>query len=120
MKGNNIVVPYRESLLTMILKNSLGGNCRTRMIATISARDKNLSETISTCEFAKRIACIKNVVFKNESVDPQIIISKIRNENAQLKAELGMLKGVDEKDFLDQHDIEDCHKKVDRYVDSND
>lgn len=49
----------------MILKNSLGGNCRTRMIATISARDKNLSETISTCEFAKRIACIKNVVFKN-------------------------------------------------------
>lgn len=90
------------------------------MIATISARDKNLSETISTCEFAKRIACIKNVVFKNESVDPQIIISKIRNENAQLKAELGLLKGADEKDFLDQYDIEDCHKKVDKYIDSSD
>lgn len=65
MRGANIVVPYRDSLLTMILKNSLGGNCKTKMIATISARESDIPETISTCEFAKRIACIKNSVYKN-------------------------------------------------------
>ena len=79
MRGENIVVPYRDSLLTMILKNSLGGNCRTKMIATISAKGRDIPETISTCEFSRRIACIKNSVYKNESVDPQVIITKLRN-----------------------------------------
>lgn len=47
-----------------------------------------------------------------------MIITKLRNENAQLKAELALLKGEDCKDFLDQYDIEDCHKKVDNFISS--
>ena len=116
MRGENVVVPYRDSLLTLILRNSLGGNCKTKMIATISAKEKDVPETISTCEFARRISCIKNNVFKNESVDPQVIITKLRNENSQLRAELALLKGGDDKDYLDQYDIEDCHKKVNDYL----
>ena len=39
-----------------------GGNCQTAMIATMSLETDNLSETLSTCRFAQRVACIKNIV----------------------------------------------------------
>ena len=54
-------VPYRNSMLTMVLKDSLGGNCLTAMIATISAEEGNVWESISTCRFSQRVACISNV-----------------------------------------------------------
>ena len=53
-------VPYRNSLLTMLLRDSLGGNCLTAMIATVSVEERNIMETISTCRFAQRVACISN------------------------------------------------------------
>lgn len=49
-----------------------------------------------------------------------MIITKLRNENAQLKAELALLKGGDDKEFLDQYDIEDCHREVDNYINNAD
>lgn len=82
------------------------------MVATISAKEKDIPESISTCEFAKRIACIKNSVYKNQSVDPQVIITRLRNQNALLKSQLALLKGGEDKGFLDQYDIEDCHKAI--------
>ena len=54
-------VPYRNSLLTMVLRDSLGGNCLTSMIATISPDSMNIHETVSTCRFSQRVACISNV-----------------------------------------------------------
>ena len=54
-------VPYRNSLLTMVLRDSLGGNCLTSMIATISPDAMNIHETVSTCRFSQRVACISNV-----------------------------------------------------------
>ena len=53
-------VPYRNSLLTMVLRDSLGGNCLTAMIATISIEKRNIMETLSTCRFAQRVACVSN------------------------------------------------------------
>ena len=53
-------VPYRNSVLTMLLRDSLGGNCFTAMIATFSAEERNICETFSTCQFAQRVACISN------------------------------------------------------------
>jgi len=55
-------VPYRNSLLTAMLKDSLGGNCATAMLATISADHAALDESIATCRFAQRVAMIKNEV----------------------------------------------------------
>ena len=44
----------------MVLRDSLGGNCVTAMIATVSAEQYNMFETVSTCRFAQRVACISN------------------------------------------------------------
>jgi kinesin family member 6/9 len=51
-RGENIHIPYRNSLMTLVLRDSLGGNCKTRMIATISPDEDNMDESISTCKFA--------------------------------------------------------------------
>lgn len=64
--------------MTLILKDSIGGNCKTRMIATMSPKPLDMAESICTCKFAMRVALIKNNVEKNESVDPRIIIQKLK------------------------------------------
>lgn len=92
-QGENIHVPYRNSLMTLILRDSLGGNCATKMIATVSAEEGDALESISTCKFAQRVALVKNYAVRNESVDPAVIIERLKRENAALKAELHMLKG---------------------------
>jgi len=53
-EGKNRHVPYRDSKLTFILRDSLGGNSKTVIIANISPSKLNLGETLSTLEFAKR------------------------------------------------------------------
>jgi kinesin family protein 6/9 len=68
--------------MTLVLRDSLGGNCKTKMIATASPEEPDLDESISTCRFASRVALIKNYVVKNESVDPGIVIERLKRENA--------------------------------------
>lgn len=74
-------IPYRDSMMTMILKDSLGGNCKTSMVATMSPDVDDLSESICTCRFAGRVANIKNQVTRNEAADPFIIIERLKREN---------------------------------------
>lgn len=50
--GENIHIPYRNSLMTLVLRDSLGGNCKTKMVAAISPDEEDLDESISTCKFA--------------------------------------------------------------------
>ncbi|CAD8114267.1 unnamed protein product [Paramecium sonneborni] len=118
--GENIHIPYRDSLMTLVLKDSLGGNCKTRMIATMSSEPDDLPESICTCRFAGRVANIKNKVTRNEAVDPFIIIEKLKRENQQLKAELAMIKGQSIKDHLESYEIDECKKKVDEFLNSED
>ncbi|XP_024945800.1 kinesin-like protein KIF6 isoform X1 [Cephus cinctus] len=78
-------VPYRNSLLTAILRDSLGGNCLTTMLATLSIATFSFEETISTCRFAQRVALIKN--------DVNLVFEKdVRSENMFLKMEIERLK----------------------------
>lgn len=58
MRGENVFVPFRNSLMTMVLKDSLGGNCVTKMIATVLLEEWSLMESLSTCAFAQRVAMI--------------------------------------------------------------
>lgn len=57
-----IHIPFRNSMLTTALRDSLGGNCRTVMIANVAATADQAEETVSTCRFAQRVALISNTV----------------------------------------------------------
>lgn len=80
-------IPYRDSILTYLLKDSLGGNSRTSMIATISPAKLHLDETISTLRYASTAQKIVNIVYKNE--DPKVqIINSLLKQISSLKKEV--------------------------------
>ena len=66
-EGKNRHIPYRDSKLTFILKDSLGGNSKTCLIANVSPAASSLQETISTLKFAQRAKQIKNKALINEN-----------------------------------------------------
>ncbi len=80
-------IPYRDSKLTRLLQESLGGNSVTMMIAALSPADNNFDETLSTLRYASNAKQIKNTSKKNEDVTQQVI-RELRNEIAQLRAAL--------------------------------
>eukprot|EP00002_Diphylleia_rotans_P025829 TRINITY_DN5129_c0_g1_i2.p1 TRINITY_DN5129_c0_g1~~TRINITY_DN5129_c0_g1_i2.p1 ORF type:complete len:799 (+),score=115.75 TRINITY_DN5129_c0_g1_i2:984-3380(+) len=65
-QGKKVHVPYRDSKLTHFLKESLGGNSRTWLIANIIPLDNSTAETVSTLKFAKRCSHVVNRAFLNE------------------------------------------------------
>lgn len=82
-------IPYRDSVLTLLLKDSLGGNSKTIMIAAISPADCNYSETISTLRYANRAKNIINKPKINE--DPNVkLIRELREEIQKLNAKLSV------------------------------
>ena len=81
-------MPYRNSMMTTLLKDSLGGNCRTAMVACVSGDPAQLEESLSTCRFAQAVACIANQVHVNEELDPALVIERLSTENAELRAEV--------------------------------
>jgi kinesin family protein 6/9 len=120
-RGENVFVPYRNSFMTLVLRDSLGGNCKTSMIATCSSEEGDLDESVSTFRFAQRVAGIRNEAKKNEQADPSIIIQRLKQEVAELKAEIKLLKGTDsEKDHLSPEESEDCRRMVEEWVAARD
>ena len=65
-KGAAVVVPYRDSALTRMLQNALGGNSKTIMICAISPADFNYEETLGTLRYASRAKKIQNKAVVNE------------------------------------------------------
>ncbi|CAM9288030.1 unnamed protein product [Laminaria digitata] len=85
-------IPYRNSMMTSVLRDSLGGNCKTVMIATINAEAMQTEESMSTCRFAQRVSTIKNDARINEDVDPGVLIRRLRSDCAALNDEVAFLK----------------------------
>jgi len=91
-KGN--FVPFRDSKLTRLLKDSLGGNCRTVMIANISSAESSFEETLNTLKYANRAKNIKthvkrNVLNVNHHISEYVsLISNLRNEIQVLKNQI--------------------------------
>lgn len=91
--GKSTHVPYRDSKLTRLLQDSLGGNAKTVMIATVGPSHKNFDETLATLRYASRAKNIKNKPRINE--DPKdALLRQFQEEITRLKAQLeerGML-----------------------------
>jgi hypothetical protein len=77
------IVPYRDSVLTKLLKNALGGNSKTIMVAALSPADINYEETLSTLRYADRAKQIKTKAVVNESPTEKLI-RELREENERL------------------------------------
>lgn len=91
-EGERGHVPYRDSKLTFILRESLGGNTKTTLIVACSPHPFNVEETISTLRFAQRAKTITNSVSVNQkrSVEElEMIVKSLMEEIAQLKRKLG-------------------------------
>ncbi|KAL2258028.1 hypothetical protein VTK26DRAFT_8805 [Humicola hyalothermophila] len=86
-KGASAQVPYRDSVLTWLLKDSLGGNSMTAMIAAISPADINYDETLSTLRYADSAKRIKNHAVINEDANARMI-RELKEELALLRSKL--------------------------------
>ncbi|PNH03266.1 Kinesin-like protein Klp68D [Tetrabaena socialis] len=81
-------IPYRDSKLTRLLEDSLGGNCRTTMIATIAPSLEAFQESLSTLKFANRAKNIQNEAHVNEDADQRTLLRKYERELRRLRDEL--------------------------------
>jgi hypothetical protein len=86
--GSRSHIPYRNSKLTRILEDSLGGNCKTTMMAMISPAQEAFNETVSTVKFANRAKNIKNEAHVNEDLDQRALLRKYERELKRLRSEL--------------------------------
>ncbi len=83
-KGKKLHVPYRESKLTRLLQDSLGGNSRTLMVACISPADVDFEETLNTLKYAQRARFIRN--------RPMVNIEETTEALAAAQAEIERLR----------------------------
>ena len=81
-------IPYRESKLTRLLQDSLGGRTKTCIIATVSPAKSNLEETISTLDYAFRAKNIRNKPQVNSMISKKTLLKEFTAEIEKLKAEL--------------------------------
>lgn len=98
-----VLVPYRESKLTRLLQNALGGSSKTIMICALSPASSNYEETLSTLRYADRAKKIKNKAVVNENPQEKLM-RELLEENQKLKEmiqSLGAGRTVDAQTFED-------------------
>ncbi|XP_036907915.1 kinesin-like protein KIF6 isoform X1 [Sturnira hondurensis] len=113
-------IPYRNSMMTSILRDSLGGNCMTTMIATLSLEKRNIDESISTCRFAQRVALIKNEAVLNEEIDPRLMIIRLQKEIQELKDELAIVTGEQRTEALTEAELLHLEKLITSFLEDQD
>ncbi|KAF6779684.1 hypothetical protein AHF37_00746 [Paragonimus kellicotti] len=81
-------IPYRDSRLTRLLQDSLGGNSTTVMLACVSPADSNMEETLNTLRYADRARLIKNKPILNRADPKEAELARLRSLVVQLQAKL--------------------------------
>ena len=112
-------VPYRNSMMTSVLRDSLGGNCKTVMVATLNNEEPYLDETVSTCRFAQRVALVKNSLEVNEEIDPKLLVGRLKAEIRELKEEIQLLRGEGYErsvDALNEEERARCEQLVSGFL----
>ncbi|KAK5869767.1 hypothetical protein PBY51_024460 [Eleginops maclovinus] len=94
MTQKTVFIPYRESILTWLLKESIGGNSKTAMIATISPAGSNVEETLSTLRYAQQARTIINVAKVNEDTSAKLI-RDLKAEVEKLRAAQASSQGIE-------------------------
>ncbi|KFQ77392.1 Kinesin-like KIF6, partial [Phaethon lepturus] len=117
---NRSHIPYRNSMMTSVLRDSLGGNCMTTMIATLSIDKRNIDESISTCRFAQRVALIKNEAVLNEEIDPRLMIVQLKKEIQELKDELALVTGKQRTSELSQEELLQLDELIETFLEDDD
>ncbi|NWW50772.1 KIF6 protein, partial [Pedionomus torquatus] len=117
---NRSHIPYRNSMMTSVLRDSLGGNCMTTMIATLSIDKRNIDESISTCRFAQRVALIKNEAVLNEEIDPRLMIVQLQKEIQELKDELALVTGKQRTTELSQEELLQLDELIETFLKDSD
>lgn len=79
-------IPYRNSVLTRLLSDSLGGNCKTTMLTMISPAPEAFQESLSSLKFAERAKKIRNKPLINEDLDQKALIRKYEHELNKLRS----------------------------------
>lgn len=135
--GANGHLPYRESVLTWLLKESLGGNAKTAMLATVNASSNYLDETICTLRYAAKTATIKNSAHLNRNFKQKFINefgveqemnlalapmnsgfeTSLQKKNDELQKTLRLMEmewkqKLDEAERLKQKEIKDLEKSL--------
>ena len=87
-------VHYRDSKLTFLLRDSLGGNSKTVLVATVTSVESCIAETMSTLKFAQRAKSIRNIVMRNE--ESTGTIASLQKEIVMLKSKLSKLQDPSE------------------------
>ncbi|KAG9445225.1 hypothetical protein H6P81_016565 [Aristolochia fimbriata] len=90
--GKSLHVPYRDSKLTFLLQDSLGGNSKTLIIANVSPSNCCALETLSTLKFAQRAKFIKNNAVVNEDASGDVLAMRLQIQ--QLKKEVNHLRAL--------------------------
>ncbi|XP_048366841.1 kinesin-like protein KIF9 [Sphaerodactylus townsendi] len=83
-------IPFRQSKLTYTLKDSLGGNCYTVLVANVCSEAVHIVETLSTLRFAARMKWVTTVPVVNEKQDTERLVKNLEKEVFYLKEELAV------------------------------
>ncbi|XP_027130110.1 kinesin-like protein KIF9 isoform X2 [Larimichthys crocea] len=114
-------VPFRQSKLTHALKDSLGGNCNTVLVANIYSEAAQIEETLSTLRFACRMKCVRTDPAVNERVDLAAQIKKLEKDVQMLKEELSLCNTLAKRpsityESLSEAQLAEIHSQVQRYL----
>ena len=104
LTSNSDFIPYRDSKLTRILQESLGGNFKTNLIVTCSPHSYHFEETVSSLKFAQRVKSIKNKV----KINIKLTYEELQKLNNELRKQLGFFKSENKqlKDLLNENNIQ--------------
>jgi hypothetical protein len=81
-------VPYRESLLTMLLRDSIGGNCRTAILVTLGTDEEQLPHSYKSCGFARLARGVRNCARENKTYDPASLVASLTAQVEDLQDQL--------------------------------